>query len=52
MAVWLSSEHSSFLNGRMVQSNWPIDELMSQKDEIVGNNDLKTVLQGKLGIES
>ena len=52
MAVWLCTDQSSFLNGRMVSSTWPVDELVLRKDEILAGNDLKIVLQGKFGIEA
>ncbi|KAF2716179.1 NAD(P)-binding protein [Polychaeton citri CBS 116435] len=52
MAVWLSTEHSLFLNGRVVSSTWPVDELVSRKEEILAGSDLKVILQGKFGIES
>ena len=51
MAVWLSTEQASFPNGRFVTANWPVDELMSRKDETVASGELKVVVQGRFGIE-
>ena len=30
-AVWLTSSEAAFLHGRLVQSAWDIEELLSQK---------------------
>lgn len=49
--MWLSTDQALFLNGRFVSANWPIDELMEWKGEILKSGDLKMVVQGKFGID-
>lgn len=41
MAVWLSKEPRPWLSGRYVASNWDVDELEAQKDEILEGDKLK-----------
>jgi hypothetical protein len=45
--VWLSSPEGAFLKGRLVWSNWDVDELMAKKEEITSNPSLLTL--GLLG---
>ncbi|KAL4922110.1 hypothetical protein BDW62DRAFT_77114 [Aspergillus aurantiobrunneus] len=48
-ALWLSSGDRSFLSGRVVSTNWDVDELEARKEEIV-NEDLLTICyRGRFG---
>lgn len=41
--VWALSEEAKFLNGRFVNANWDVDELMSKKAELEADRDLLTM---------
>ncbi|KAI0490030.1 hypothetical protein F4859DRAFT_176719 [Xylaria cf. heliscus] len=49
LAVWLSHPHAQFLSGRVMASQWDVDELLSRKAEILGGSDLTVDLVGKFG---
>lgn len=42
IAVWLTKEKRSWLSGRYVAAPWDTDELEAQKDDIVGEDKLKS----------
>lgn len=42
--VYLASKRSEYLKGRYISSNWDVEELESAKDNIVGNNLLRTTV--------
>ncbi|RFU33286.1 hypothetical protein B7463_g3050, partial [Scytalidium lignicola] len=44
--VWLASPVARFLRGRTVWSNWDVNELMDQTDEIVEKDLLRMTLRG------
>jgi NAD(P)-dependent dehydrogenase (short-subunit alcohol dehydrogenase family) len=50
-SVWLATDAASFMNGRFVNSNWSVDDLVERKAEIEGSDVLKMNLQGKFGPE-
>lgn len=41
MLVWLTKERREWLSGRYVASNWDVDELEAQREEIVKEDKLK-----------
>lgn len=45
-AVWLTSPEADFLKGRLVWSNWDVEEMMARKDEILQNDLLRLELTG------
>lgn len=47
--VWLATEKAKFLNGRFVNANWSVDELVERQEEIVKEDKLVTGLNVKLG---
>ncbi|KAJ4290032.1 hypothetical protein N0V88_006834 [Collariella sp. IMI 366227] len=51
LAVWLSSEKAKFLSGRIVASQWSVDDLVERKEEIEEQNLLRLDFVGKLGKE-
>ena len=53
MVVWLVAdpERSQFLNGRVVSSEWDVEELCTRKEEILGKNLLTMQLNATLGRE-
>ena len=48
-AVWLTTEEASFMNGRFLNVNWDVEELLERKEEIVKENKLVFGFVGKLG---
>ncbi|CAG8982068.1 hypothetical protein HYALB_00008795 [Hymenoscyphus albidus] len=48
-AVWLATEKAAFLNGKYVNVNWSVEELVQRKEEIVGQKKLDLVLSGEFG---
>ncbi|RWA05066.1 hypothetical protein EKO27_g10038 [Xylaria grammica] len=48
-AVWLSHPHARFLSGRVIASQWDVDDLVARKAEILGGSDLTIDLLGKFG---
>jgi len=50
-AVWLASPESDFMNGRYLDANWDVTELVQRQDEIVKNGLLQMELKGKFGKE-
>jgi hypothetical protein len=44
--LWLSSPEAKFLNGRMVWSNWDVDELVTKKDMITAGTMLTIGYEG------
>ena len=51
VAVWLATDAAKFLNGRYMNANWSVDELIERKKEIEGSNVLKMELQGRFGMD-
>ncbi|KAI1345444.1 hypothetical protein F5Y01DRAFT_300514 [Xylaria sp. FL0043] len=51
VAVWLSHSHANFLSGKVIASQWDVDELLTRKVEIQSSNDLMMDLVGKFGPE-
>ncbi|KAI3320119.1 NAD(P)-binding protein [Xylariaceae sp. AK1471] len=49
IAVWLSHPHAHFLSGRVIASQWDVDDLLAREAEIQAGNDLKIDLVGKFG---
>jgi hypothetical protein len=49
VGVWLATEKAAFLNGKYVESNWSVDELVERKGEIVEGGKLSLVLKGEFG---
>ncbi|KAF2973417.1 hypothetical protein GQX73_g160 [Xylaria multiplex] len=49
LAVWLSHPHAHFLSGKVIASQWDVDDLLARKLEIQGGNDLTVDLVGKFG---
>ncbi len=47
--VWLATDAAKFLYGRYFAANWAFDELLQRKDEIVGEKELLTGLNVRLG---
>lgn len=51
IAVWLSHPHARFLSGRVVASEWDVDDLVARKEEIQASADLTIDLMGKFGAQ-
>jgi len=51
VGVWLATEKAAFLNGRYIESNWSVDDLVARKEEIVGGKKLSLKLEAELGSE-
>ncbi|KAI0814545.1 hypothetical protein GGR55DRAFT_632253 [Xylaria sp. FL0064] len=51
VAVWLSQPHANFLSGKVIASQWDVNELVARKVEIQSSNDLTMDLVGKFGPE-
>ncbi|KAH7413157.1 putative oxidoreductase ucpA [Cadophora sp. MPI-SDFR-AT-0126] len=51
LGVWLSTEKAEFLNGRYIEANWSVDDLVARKEEIVGKGKLSVKLEAELGYE-
>ena len=51
--VWLVAdpERSHFLNGRVITSEWDVEELVARKDEILSKNLLTMQLNARLGAD-
>jgi hypothetical protein len=49
LGVWLATEKAAFLNGKYIESNWSVDDLMARKGEIVSEGKLSIVLKGEFG---
>jgi NAD(P)-dependent dehydrogenase (short-subunit alcohol dehydrogenase family) len=51
--VWLVADpaRSQFLNGRVLTTEWDVDELVSRKEEIVSKNLLTLQLNATLGVD-
>lgn len=45
-AVWLSSPESDFMNGRYLDANWDVMDLVQRQDEIVKKGLLQMELKG------
>ena len=52
--VWLVADpvRSQFLNGRVLTTEWDVDELVARKEEITSKNLLTMQLQATLGVET
>ena len=48
VSVWLTSKDARFLSGRLVASNWSVDDLISRKAEIAKENLLTIQLNAEL----
>jgi hypothetical protein len=44
--VWLTSEKSEFLRGRMIWANWDVEELKAKEAQIVEQDLLRVDLKG------
>lgn len=51
IGVWLSTEQASFLNGKYIESNWSVEDLIERKEEIISQGKLSVVLKGDFGYE-
>lgn len=51
VAVWLSTEKARFMNGRVMNCNWDVDDLYERREEIQSGNLLQIDLQGKFGAD-
>ncbi|KAH6670068.1 putative oxidoreductase ucpA [Halenospora varia] len=51
VGVWLCTEKASFLNGKYVDVNWSVDELVERKGEILEGGKLSAGVKGDFGIE-
>ncbi|CZR53950.1 uncharacterized protein PAC_03833 [Phialocephala subalpina] len=51
VGVWLSTEKSSFLSGKYIESNWSVDELSERQNEIIQQGKLFVGLKGEFGSE-
>jgi NAD(P)-dependent dehydrogenase (short-subunit alcohol dehydrogenase family) len=51
ISLWLASDEAHFLSGRVVTSNWDVEDLVARKDEIVGKGLLQMQLAGTFGKE-
>lgn len=49
LGVWLSTDKASFLNGKYIESNWSVDELVERKGEIIQQGKLSVGLVGEFG---
>lgn len=48
-AVWLASGDKKFLSGRIVFSNWDVEELEKRKDEVVEGDLFTMFIKGEFG---
>ena len=48
--LWLTTARAGFMRGRWLSTNWNVHELEALKQDIVGQNLLKTAFNAKLGI--
>lgn len=51
VAVWLATEKARFMNGRVMNSNWDVDDLWERREEILGGKSLQIDLVGSFGAE-
>lgn len=51
VGVWLATDRARFMDGRVMNSNWHVDDLYERREEIVGGNLLRMDLQGTFGPE-
>ncbi|TGJ87345.1 hypothetical protein E0Z10_g1499 [Xylaria hypoxylon] len=49
LAVWLSHPHAHFLSGRVIASQWDVNDLLARKLEIQSGADLTIDIVGKFG---
>jgi len=49
VGVWLATDKARFMNGRVMNPNWDVGELMARKDEVVKGDKLKIILKGEFG---
>jgi len=47
--LYLTTPGAEFLRGRWISANWRVDELEKRREQIVGQNLLKTGFTGRLG---
>jgi hypothetical protein len=46
LCVWLASPEARFLRGKLVWSNWDMEEILQRADEIRESNLLALILEG------
>lgn len=51
VAVWLATDKARFMNGRVMNSNWDVDDLYERREEIVRGKLLQIGLMGRFGAE-
>lgn len=51
VGVWLATERARFMDGRVMNSNWDVDDLYERRDEIVEGRLLRIDIQGTFGPE-
>lgn len=51
VAVWLSTDKAQFMNGRLMNSNWNVDDLFERRKEIQSGKLLQIDLQGTFGAD-
>lgn len=51
VAVWLATDKARFMNGRVMNSNWNVDDLYERRHEIVSGKLLQIDLLGRFGAE-
>lgn len=51
VAVWLATAKARFMNGRVMNSNWNVDDLYERREEIVSGKLLQIDLLGRFGAE-
>ncbi|KAK4232722.1 hypothetical protein C8A03DRAFT_39676 [Achaetomium macrosporum] len=49
LTVWLSTEKAKFLSGKVIASNWSVDDLVERKEEIQKGKLLQMDLTGRFG---
>lgn len=49
LSQWLSTEKAEFLNGKYIETNWSVEELVARKDEIVSEGKLSLAFKGTFG---
>jgi NAD(P)-dependent dehydrogenase (short-subunit alcohol dehydrogenase family) len=49
LGVWLATEQAAFLNGKYIESNWSVEDLVAKKEEIVSKGLLSIALKGEFG---
>jgi NAD(P)-dependent dehydrogenase (short-subunit alcohol dehydrogenase family) len=47
--VWLATDKAKFLNRRLMNVNWDVDELYERREEIMGGSQLQIGLGGTFG---